>query len=395
MNGQKTPTDEKHKDGKGIEGFRGSWKRVLSLTRKEVRQLLRDKSNLAIGIGLPMVLILIFGYGLSLDVKNAPVAVVLEDPSPMAADVVAGLELSAYISPIIVSSMHDAERLMLARKVDAIVRVPNDFSRRLAARNAQVQLLVHGSEASRALIIRSYVAGAIGQWSQRMTDRAGAPGRAAAGSVVLVERMWFNSANTSTWYLVPGLIVLIMTLVGAFLTAMVMAREWERGTLEALFVSPVRPTEILLAKIIPYFLVGMLGLGMCLLAARFLFHVPMFGSLLIVLGSSMLYMLVALGIGLVISSSVKNQFLASQLALISSFMPALMLSGFLFDLRNVPFAIYLVGQLLPATYFMELIRTLFLAGNVWPLVLKNSIILAGYAVLLLSLARFVTRKRLD
>jgi ABC-2 type transport system permease protein len=279
--------------------------------------------------------------------------------------------------------------------VDAIVRVPNDFSRRLAAGNAQVQLLVHGSEASRALIIRSYVAGAIGQWSQRVADRAEAPGRAAAGSVVLVERMWFNSANTSTWYLVPGLIVLIMTLVGAFLTAMVMAREWERGTLEALFVSPVRPTEILLAKIIPYFLVGMLGLGMCLLAARFLFHVPMFGSLLIVLGSSMLYMLVALGIGLVISSSVKNQFLASQLALISSFMPALMLSGFLFDLRNVPVAIYLVGQLLPATYFMELIRTLFLAGNVWPLILKNTAILAGYAVLLLGLARFVTRKRLD
>jgi len=186
-----------------------------------------------------------------------------------------------------------------------------------------------------------------------------------------------------------------MTLVGAFLTAMVMAREWERGTLEALFVSPVRPTEILLAKIVPYFLVGMLGLGMCLVAARFLFQVPMFGSFLIVLGSSMLYMLVALGLGLVISSSVKNQFLASQIALISSFMPALMLSGFLFDLRNVPTVIYLVGQLLPATYFMELIRTLFLAGNVWPLILKNSAILAAYAVLLLGLARFVTRKSLD
>jgi ABC-2 type transport system permease protein len=395
MNEQRTAADRKHEDGKGPEGFRGFCRRVLSLTRKEIRQLLRDKSNLAIGIVLPMVLILIFGYGLSLDVRNAPIAVVLEDPSPIAADVIAGLELSVYISPVVVSSMHDAERLMLARKVDAIVRIPNDFSRRLVARNAQVQLLVHGSEASRALIIRSYVAGAIGQWAQRGADRAGTPGRAAGGSVILVERIWFNSANTSTWYLVPGLIVLIMTLVGAFLTAMVMAREWERGTLEALFVSPVRPTEILLAKIIPYFLVGMLGLGMCLLAARFLFHVPMFGSLLIVLGSSMLYMLVALGIGLVISSVMKNQFLASQLALITSFMPALMLSGFLFDLRNVPVVIYLVGQLLPATYFMELIRTLFLAGNVWPLIFKNSVILASYAVLLLGLARFVTRKRLD
>ncbi|SEK65387.1 ABC transporter permease [Nitrosovibrio tenuis] len=376
-------------------GFRAFWFRVISLTRKEIRQLLRDPGSLALGIGLPIALILIFGFGLSLDVRNAPVAVVLEDPSPMAADVVAGLELSAYISPVMMTSMHDAQRLMLTREVDAIVRVPSDFSRRLAAGDAKVQLLVHGSEASRATIIRSYVSSALTEWVQRQADRGEPTAASGQGTIMLVERMWFNSANTSTWYLVPGLIVLIMTLVGAFLTAMVMAREWERGTLEALFVTPVRPGEILIAKIIPYFMVGMLGLGMCVLAARFLFEVPMFGSLLIILGSSMLYMLVALGIGLVISSVTKNQFLASQLAIISSFMPALMLSGFLFDLRNVPAVIRLVGHLLPATYFMELIRTLFLAGNVWPLIFKNCAILAGYAVLLLGLARFVTRKKLD
>ena len=388
--------DNVYKGHKGIRGFRS---RLISLTRKEIRQLLRDRSNLVIGIGLPFVLILIFGYGLSLDVRNATVAVVLEDPSPMAADVIAGLELSAFISPVVVTSMHDAERLMLAREVDAIVQVQSDFSRRLATGNAQVQLLLHGSDASRALIIRSYVSGALGQWAQRQSDRgmvAGAgAGTAASGSVTLVQRMWFNAANTSTWYLVPGLIVLIMTLVGAFLTAMVMAREWERGTLEALFVSPVRPSEILLAKIIPYFMVGMLGLGMCLLAARFLFEVPMYGSLLIVLVSSMLYLLVALGLGLLISSVTRNQFLASQLALITSFMPALMLSGFFFDLRNVPTVIHFIGNALPATYFMELIRTLFLAGNIWPMIFKNCAILAGYAVVLLGLARAVTRKKLD
>ncbi|MGH8763948.1 MAG: ABC transporter permease [Nitrosospira sp.] len=392
-----TKTASGNSGNKGREGF---WSRLISLTRKEIRQLLRDRSNLVVGIGLPIVMILIFGYGLSLDVRNAPVAVVLEDPSPMAADVITGLELSAYLSPVIMTSMHDAERLMLEREVDGIVRVPSDFSRRLAAGDAQIQLLVHGSDANRATIIRGYVGGSVGQWAQRQADRVAA-GTATVGAgtgtgtVTLTERMWFNAANTSTWYLVPGLIVLIMTLVGAFLTAMVMAREWERGTLEALFVSPVRPTEILLAKIIPYFLVGMLGLGMCLLAAHFLFVVPMYGSLLIILVSSMLYLLVALGIGLVISSVTKNQFLACQLALISSFMPAMMLSGFLFDLRNVPAVIRLIGQALPATYFMELIRTLFLAGNVWPLIFKNCAILAAYAVVLLGLARYVTRKKLD
>jgi ABC-2 type transport system permease protein len=370
------------------------------LTRKEIRQLLRDPGSLAMGIGLPLVLILIFGFGLSLDVRNAPVAIVLEDPSPASVDVIAGLELSPYISPVTVSSMHDAERLLLEREVDAIVRVPIDFSRDMAAGDARLQVLVHGTEASRALIIRSYLNLALSQWGQRQADRgrmmdADGAGVSRAGTVVPVERMWFNAANTSTWYLVPGLIVLIMTLVGAFLTAMVMAREWERGTLEALFVSPVRPNEILLAKIIPYFLMGMLGLGMCLLAAKFLFKVPMYGSLLILLSSSMLYLLVALGIGLLISSVTRNQFLASQVAILSSFMPALMLSGFMFDLRNVPVVIQWIGMALPATHFMELIRTLFLAGNVWPLIFKDCAILAGYAVLLLALARLVTRKRLD
>lgn len=371
--------------------------RLVSLTRKEFRQLLRDRSNLAIGILLPMVLILIFGYGMSLDVKNAPVAVVLEDSSPMAHEAIAGLQLSPTIAPVLLGSMHDAEALMRERKVDGIVRVPADFSRALAAGNARVQLIVHGADAGRATIIQAYVSGALAQAALRQADRGGAAGAAApsAGRVTVEQRMWFNAANTSTWYLVPGLIVLIMTLIGAFLTALVMAREWERGTLEALFVTPVRPVEILLAKIIPYFAVGMLGLALCLLAARFLFAVPMVGSLFAVVLSSMLYLIVAVSLGLVISSVTRNQFLASQVALIATFMPSMMLSGFLFDLRNVPTAVRMIGHLLPATYFMDLIKTLFLAGDVWPLIWRNCAVLVAYAVGLLLLARLVTRKSLD
>ncbi|SEL73937.1 ABC-2 type transport system permease protein [Variovorax sp. YR750] len=376
----------------------GFWSRLLSLTRKEFRQLLRDRSNLAIGILLPMVLILIFGYGMSLDVKNAPVAVVMEDASPTAHEVIAGLELSPTIAPVLLGSMHDAEELMRERKVDGIVRVPSDFSLSLAAGNARVQLIVHGSDAGRASIIQAYVTGALMQSSVRRLDRGGNSTGADApptGSVTVEQRMWFNAANTSTWYLVPGLIVLIMTLVGAFLTALVMAREWERGTLEALFVTPVRPVEILLAKIIPYFAVGMLGLALCLLSARYLFTVPMYGSLVVVVFASMLYLIVAVSLGLVISSVTRNQFLASQVALIATFMPSMMLSGFLFDLRNVPTAVWVIGHLLPATYFMDLIKTLFLAGDVWPLVWRNCAILLAYAVGLLLVARAVTRKSLD
>jgi len=368
--------------------------RLVALTRKETRQLVRDPSSLAIGILLPIILILIFGYGLSLDVRNAPLAVVLEDSSPTAVQAVSGLQLTPYISPVMLSSMREAEALMHQRRVDGIVRVPGDFSRRLASGDATIQLIVHGADANKAGIVLRYASGALAQNAVRLADR-GAAAATGVGSVTIEQRLWFNSANTSTWYLVPGLIVLIMTLVGAFLTALVMAREWERGTLEALFVTPVRPVEILLAKIIPYFGIGMLGLLLCLAAARFLFEVPMHGSFIAIVVSAMLYLLVAVGVGLVISSVTRNQFLASQVALISSFLPSLMLSGFLFDLRNVPTVIRIVGHALPATYFMELLRTLFLAGNVWSLIFRNCAILALYAVVLLGVARFVTRKKLD
>ncbi|MEJ8812245.1 ABC transporter permease [Variovorax ureilyticus] len=371
-------------------------RRLIALTRKETRQLIRDPSSIAIGILLPILLILIFGYGLSLDVKNAPMAVVLEDTSPTAAQAVSGLQLTPYISPVMLTSMRDAETLMHQRKVDGIVRVPGDFSRRLAAGDASIQVIVHGADANKANIVLRYATGALMQNAQRIVDRAGgAPQGTGIGAITIEQRLWFNSANTSTWYLVPGLIVLIMTLVGAFLTALVMAREWERGTLESLFVTPVRPVEILLAKIIPYFGIGMVGLMLCLVAARFLFEVPMYGSLAAIVVSAMLYLLVAVGIGLLISSVTRNQFLASQVALISSFLPSLMLSGFLFDLRNVPTVIRIVGHALPATYFMELVRTLFLAGNVWSLIVRNCLILLAYAVVLLGIARFVTRKKLD
>ena len=370
------------------------WPRLMALTRKETRQLIRDPSSIAIGILLPIILILIFGYGLSLDVKNAPMAVVMEDTSPTAVQAVSGLQLTPYISPVMLTSMHDAEALMHRREVDGIVRVPGDFSRRLAAGDASIQVIVHGADANKANTVLRYASAALAQDALRIADRA-AGATPGIGAITIEQRLWFNSANNSTWYLVPGLIVLIMTLVGAFLTALVMAREWERGTLEALFVTPVRPVEILLAKIIPYFGIGMAGLLLCLGAARYLFEVPMYGSLAAIVVSAMLYLLVAVGVGLVISSVTRNQFLASQVALISSFLPSLMLSGFLFDLRNVPTVVRIVGQALPATYFMELIRTLFLAGNVWSLIVRNCVILLVYAVLLLALARFVTRKKLD
>lgn len=371
----------------------GFIRRFSALLRKEVRQMLRDRSTLAVGLMLPAVLILLFGYGLSFDVKNAPVAVVLEDSSPSAREVLAGLEGSSYLAPVWTTSMVEAERRMRDGEVRAIVRVPADFSRRLAAGQAQVQLLLNGVDSNTAAAVDGYVGGAIATWAQQKADRAGS--KAGAGGVELVQRMWFNEASTSTWYLVPGLIALVMTLIGAFLTSLLIAREWERGTLESLFVTPVRPLEIVLAKLAPYLLVGAVDLALCLLAAKFLFHVPMRGSLWVIVLASLLYLTVSLLLGLFISGKTRNQFQASQVALLISFMPALMLSGFIFDLRNVPVVVQAVSQLLPATHFVGLIKTLFLAGDNWPIILRDCAILTLYALVLTGAVRRTLRKTLD
>ena len=372
--------------------------RLGALTRKEFHQLWRDNSNILIGIVLPIILILLFGYAISLDVRHAPIAIVMDDDSPLARDVLSGLD-GEYLAPRYVASMREAEQLLRTREVDGIVRLPADFAEQLAAGSAPVQLVLYGTDPTSATAIRGYVSNALNLWTLRNNDRGGpAPGvatsSAATGRIEVLDRLWFNAANSSTWYLVPGLVVIIMTLVGAFMTALVMAREWERGTLESLFVTPVRRAEILLSKIIPYFLVGMIGFFMCLLAARFLFRVPLYGSLVVLLLTSMLYLVVSLALGLVLSALTKKQFLASQLALFATFLPAVMLSGFLFDLRCVPPLVRYVGQILPATYYMELIKTLFLAGDIWPLIFKNNGVLLGYAVLFLILAYFGTPKRL-
>jgi ABC-2 type transport system permease protein len=366
-------------------------RRVWSLVRKEARQIVRDPSSIAIGVVLPVLLILLFGYGVSLDVMNVPVAIVLEDPSPEATELAAGFGLSPYFDAHPLTSMPQAEALLFAGKVDGIVRIRPDFARQLALGDAEVQLLVAGSDANRARIIQGYAEGAVGQWAAR---RAAEGRDVAAGPVAVQSRLWFNEANDSHYFLVPGLIVLVMTLIGAMLTSLVMAREWEQGTLEALFVTPVRPDEILLGKTIPYFALGMVGLMLCLLSAKFLFHVPFRGSLAVLAGASMLYLLVALGIGLLISSATRNQFVASQTTMLVTFLPAFMLSGFLFDLRSMPAAVRLLTYALPARYYVALLQTVFLAGDVWGVILPNAAVLAVMAVVLLFLARVVTRKTL-
>jgi ABC-2 type transport system permease protein len=366
------------------------WRRIWALTRKETRQILRDPSSIAIGGVVPVIMILLFGYGMSLDVTHVSVAVIDQDRSSDSAALIGAFRLSPYFELQAAPSMAQATQLVLDRKVDGILQIPSDFSRRWHDGVAEIQILVDGTDANQARIMQSYAEGPVTTWSAAQ-PAAGV----SAGPVMVASRMWFNEANDSHFFIVPGLIVLVMTIIGAFLTAMVVAREWERGTLEALFVTPMRAGELLVSKIIPYFGLGMFGFVLCLLAGHFLFHVPMRGSLWLLCLASMIYLMVALGLGLLVSTLVKSQFLASQLAMTLTLMPAMMLSGFIYDLRSMPTIIRGISYAMPARYAVTLLQTLYLAGNVGSVIWPNLAVLTAMAVTLILATRLATLKKLS
>jgi ABC-2 type transport system permease protein len=372
-----------------MTGWLAKLRRIRALTLKETRQILRDPSSVAIGIVFPMIMILLFGYGLSLDVTRVNVAVVDQDASADSAGLVGAFRLSPYFGVTVVPSIAQATTLVMNRKVDGALLIPSDFTRRMHTGAAELQILVNGTDSNQARIMQAYAQGPVALWGATQI------GGASAGPVSVVDRMWFNETNNSRYFIVPGLIVMVMTVIGAFLTAMVIAREWERGTLEALFVTPMLPGEFLISKTVPYFGLGTIGFVLCVLAAQFLFHVPLRGSLLMLCLAATVYLLVALGVGLLVSTLVKSQFLASQLVMTLTFLPAMMLSGFLYDLHSMPVVIQWITYVLPARYAVSLMQTLYLAGDIGGVVWLNLAVLAGMAAVLLAATRWATRKQLS
>jgi ABC-2 type transport system permease protein len=287
----------------------------------------------------------------------------------------------------------EATRALLQGEVNAIVRLRANFAAGVQGPvAAPVQIIVNGVDANTARLVAGYVEGA---WSTWVRQRAEAAGRDFGVPVELEHRVWFNAELRSRNFLVPGLVVVIMTLIGALLTALVMAREWERGTMEAMMVTPVGVTEVLLGKLIPYFVLGTGGLLLSVAMALFLFDVPLRGSFWALIATASLFLLVALGMGLLISSVAKNQFVAGQVAIIATFLPAFLLSGFIFDIDSMPRVVQAITHVIAARYFVAIVDTLFLAGNVWEVIVPNALALAAMAVAFLGLTWRITRKRLE
>ena len=379
-----------------------SFRRLVALVRKEACQMRRDPSVIVVSFFLPLVLLLLFGYGLSMDLKDVPVAVVLGESSPQAQNVAERIDASPYFRSIPTASREAAERLLAARRIEAIVDIPPGFERDAAQGKGEIGLVVHGVDANSATIIRTYVAATLQIAAAKNAERGATVATVAATSgndappvVRLLSRAWFNEANTSTWYLVPGLTIVLMTLVSSFLGSVVIAREWERGTMEALALTPASPFEILASKFLAYFALATAGEGTAILTSIALFDVPVRGSGWVLAGVFLLYNVWALAFGLFLSAAMKRQFVAMQMAVIGSYLPALILSGFIFDLRSVPDWISAVGHLMPPTYAMETVKILFLSGGANDVVLENVLILALWTTGFMLAALAVLRKRMD
>lgn len=367
--------------------------RMRGILKKESLQIRRDPSSIALAIVMPIVLLFLFGYGVSLDAENVPIAIVSNGGGAVVTELVSRFSGSRFFRHVRLDSMAEAVSMLANGRVDGIIQVQSDFSSKYKKRgSASVQLIVDGVDANRARLIQGYVRGVVQKWSE--VSRAGDRTLAAA-PVSITQRIWFNASAKSRNFLIPGLVTLIMTLTGILLTALVVAREWERGTMEALMVTPLRRVDFLIGKILPYFGLGMLGMGLSVTAATTLFQVPFEGSIVILVLMSGLFMMASLGLGLLISSAIRVQFVAAQISIIAGFLPALFLSGLLFDLESTPVPIRVISHLVPARYFVEISHTLFMAGNIWPVLLPNALALAAMATLFILLAFRKTTKRLD
>jgi ABC-2 type transport system permease protein len=367
--------------------------RLRGLIRKEFLQIMRDPSSIVIAFLMPIFLLLLFGYGVSLDSEHIPLALVVEQPNTDTADFAAAFRQSRYFDLALYSDTGEAEQALMAGKVNAIVVLRQDYSRRLRKNDGTpIQLIVSGVDANTAHIIEGYVAGA---WSKWLEHAALQRGQSLDMPVRMEQRVWFNSELRSRNFLVPGLIAVIMTLIGALLTAMVMSREWERGTMEALLVTPLSMREVILGKLLPYFILGMGGLALAVGMALFLFEVPLRGSVWVLFAASALFLITALAMGLLISTVARSQFVAGQVALIATFLPAFLLSGFIFDIGSLPGVVQAITHVIAARYYVAILQTVFLAGNVWSVILPNALALVILASIFLGLTWRKARKRLE
>jgi ABC-2 type transport system permease protein len=369
--------------------------RLAALVRKESYQVVRDPSSILIAFVLPVLLLFIFGYGITLDSTKIKIGLVIEESGADVQGLVQAFTASDYFDVKTSRHRKEFEDELAAGRIRGMVVIPQGFSARAALNDesARIQVVADGSEPNIASFVHNYSMALWQGWLNRYAAENGMNN--LKPPVTLEPRYWFNEELKSRNFLLSGSIAIIMTLIGTLLTSLVVSREWERGTMEALMSKPVTVAEIIIGKLIPYFILGMGSMVVCVVVAVFFYNVPLRGSLLMLTVMSSIFLIASLGQGLLISTLAKNQFVAAQIALLSAFLPAFILSGYIFEINSMPAPIRFVTHLFAARYFVTALQTLFLAGNIWPLILKNTAAICIIVFVFFFITSKMTKKTLD
>ena len=373
--------------------------RLVAIARKELVQILRDARSLIIVVLMPAVLVLLFGYGVNLDLKGLPVYVFDRDGSQQSQDLLRHFQASEYFHiEHVVGSYPELTRALDDGHAKMGIVIPWDFSQRLRdGRPVEVQALVDGSDDNTANVLIGYSQAVVQGYSAEVQiDWLRERGLSIQPAAMSVEtRTWYNEDLESSAFIIPGVLALVMSVIGAFLTSLTIAREWERGTMEQLISTPVTAMEIMLGKLAPYFVLGMFDTVISALIAIYWFDVPFRGSWVTLMVASAMFLIVVLSMGFLISVLAKSQFAASQIALLITFLPAFLLSGFLFSIEQMPIALQWITRILPARYYVSVLKKIFLKGTPAHLLYADLVPLAVFTFVLVLLATRSFHKRLE
>lgn len=367
-------------------------RRFVAMLIKESLQILRDPASLLIAFALPPFLLFLFGYAVNLDTARTRIALAMLDNSDAALSLESAFRSSRWFDVQAGNSVAPFKIDLVAGRVRGIVVIPQDFGRLSASGPASIEVITDGSLPNTASFVAAYAEGVRQTWAAGQMAEKGRP--LAAAPIEINPRYWFNPELTSRFFLVPGSMAIVLTIIGTLLTALVIAREWERGTMEALMATPLSMVEFIATKVIPYFLLGLASALICTLLAVTAFGVPFRGSPFTLLLIVSAFLVPALGQGLFISAATKNQFVASQIALLTAFLPALLLSGFLYEISSMPRWVQVLTYAVPVRYLMPLLQSVFLAGDIWPLFLPNILAMLGFGLVFFFATSRVTRRRI-